>query len=653
MPLDTDDLGEVPQASSSSNALTQQPRVRRRARKRNGPPQLQFLTATDPSQFKDENAKRSVRSQAMIQYRYRAEQQKQKGKEPSERSPVSVARPPVAERIAPVVTNEPPWQSRPSTLMARVLDAEQEQEHLYSSTSAAWMGLNIDEGLGDSPRLPSHETSLTLAPSSRYHRALSVIPLHDAAQKISDYEDSDKHEDTLMRMLCAKLATVVHLGDGVDPFSVIPQFESPELDSLYLVRKCNRAFVSKATMVKWMPSMLAHPHSLLSSTILASTYLDMHAGCSGDSKRTVLVKGEVIGWINERLRNAETQFSDLTLTVILHLLAGEMWSCNEKTLRIHESGVARLILQRGGMESLGGNGALGEVAAACCFHTDIFCEATPHSIFQCWEPTEFAPVEDSAAIPESPLFCPRSEFFTIARSQYCSETTFDLLCDMRDLTDLFVSYHGSLDTALDVESPSDRTCLVPSSSEYDTKVSAICARLAALPSAYTPGIPITNDWVYETCRIASIIYASAILYHIPFSVASEPGRSPLLSNSVSLTNSTAGGHLLTTRLTDALYETLEKTNLGDVWGGMSGVLYWVTLVGAAAARTPVSVNMTQTPKSRTEAYATWVRRCLIMFATRAMIVLVFEHPLPVIMAQRKMLKVQELTGSAGARRLVP
>lgn len=108
--------------------------------------------------------------------------------------------------------------------------------------------------------------------------------------------------------------------------------------------------------------MLAHPHVLLSSTVLVSTYLDMHAGCSGDSKRTVIVKGETISWINERLRNPDTQFHDFTLMVILHLLAGEMWSCNEKTLRIHESGVARLISHRGGMDCL--EGATAEVSAA-------------------------------------------------------------------------------------------------------------------------------------------------------------------------------------------------------------------------------------------------------------------------------------------------
>ena len=92
-----------------------------------------------------------------------------------------------------------------------------------------------------------------------------------------------------------------------------------------------RTFVVPATLVKWLPAMLAHPHILLSATVLASTWLDMHAGCSGDSRRTTLIKSETLGWINERLRDPATQSEDFTLMVILHLLAGEM--CTEISLQ--------------------------------------------------------------------------------------------------------------------------------------------------------------------------------------------------------------------------------------------------------------------------------------------------------------------------------
>jgi hypothetical protein len=203
-------------------------------------------------------------------------------------------------------------------------------------------------------------------------------------RRVTEYEETDAHEASMMAMLGVELSrlSLTRLEDGVDPFIAFPQFASPELNSMNLVRECKlshtsditkllslttvglRAFVSPATMEKWAPSMMVHPHILLSSTTLASCWLDMHAGCSGDTKRTVLVKGEIIGWINQRLRNIAHQFEDSTLMVILHLLVGEIWSCNEKTLRIHESGVSRLIAHRGGMENLGGNGAMAEVAAS-------------------------------------------------------------------------------------------------------------------------------------------------------------------------------------------------------------------------------------------------------------------------------------------------
>jgi hypothetical protein len=191
----------------------------------------------------------------------------------------------------------------------------------------------------------------------------------------------------------------------------------------------------------------------------------------------------------------------------------------------------------------------------------------------------------------------------------------------------------------------------PSPRQYDAEVCEIRERLASLPSAYTPGLPISGDWVYESCRIASIIYASAIILRVPLSVAAEPGRSIILADSPLVQTGGSSGNNRASpppRLDEVLYEALERSNTEYVWGDMSGVLYWVSLVGAAAARTPISLKMSMEPsRPRSEAYSTWVRRCFIMFATRAMIILIFQHPLPIILAQRKMLKVQELLRIGG------
>lgn len=628
--------GEAPHASSSNP----KPHVRaRRRRKRDGPPQFQFLTATDPSQFKDEDAKRSVRSQAMIQYRYKSGQQKQmdkgKGKEAAD-AHAGEGAPRAAEHITPMMLPDGlyTYQGGQSPLMARVVDRQwgdghnQQQQHMYHPGFVEW---------GAHP--------------SRYRQVQAIVALNSVAQNVLDYEDNDAQEEFQLRVLLEKFATVTSIGDGVDPFTVLPQFSNPELDSMFLIRNCNRTFVTQTTLVKWLPVLLSHPHMLLSATLMGSTWLDMNAGKSGDSRRTMLVKEETITWINDRLWHPVQQFEDLTLIAILHLFAGEMWNCSEKALHYHQHGIAKLITHRGGMGSLQSE-VTAEVAAACCYHCNIFCEATPIPLFYAWEPSKYVLIEEFAAIPESPLFCPRAEFYTILRDPRCSEYTYELLCDMRDLTRLFIDHNADLNTVLELKVEEDITRLGPSFTDYEAKVAGIRARLASLPSAYTPGHPATNDWLYESCRIAAIIYAGAIIMRTTFSAAADPSRNPIISDGVFMANSFVGGYLPATRLTEALYEALLRSNTSNVWGDMSGVLYWVAIVGAAAARTPITINMNQKDRSRSDARAIWIRRCLIMHATRPLLLLVFQHPLPIIMAQKQLLKVQELTGSGSSARIL-
>jgi hypothetical protein len=346
--------------------------------------------------------------------------------------------------------------------------------------------------------------------------------------------------------------------------------------------------------------------------------------------------------INERLRVPEIRLDDATLMVILHLLAGEMRNCNEKTIRIHMSGVARLIAERGGIEGLA-NETVAEVATACCYHCDIFCENTPLPVFQEFTPLESVLTHPNTFLPESPLYCLRSDFEALVDDAQCSPYTYKLLSDMRDLTDLFLT-HNLQDT--DIQ---DLRRLETPLFDYDIKVSEIRARLANLPSAYTTGLPTSSDWVYEACRLAALIYAAAIIMRVPFSVAADPCGNRMLFDTDAPKNLNSAGHKT---LAELLYEVLKLTDMANVWNDMAGVLYWVSAVGAAAARTPATLDMSQRLRYRDEAYSVWVRRCHIMTSTRTMIVLVFQHPRPVIMAQKKLLKVQELVGASDMGRLL-
>ena len=191
----------------------------------------------------------------MIQYRYKAEQQRQmdkgKGKGPATAAAVESASR-ATERIAPTTSSAstdvsyipyplpyhgPHGGQHP--LMAQALDRERDQEqqqHMYDPNVYSW-GVDADEGFVEPEWYPT-ETAMVPAKPSRYQRVQSIVPLNAAARSVLDYNSSDDHEEVQLRILIAKFATVTHIGDGIDPFTVIPQFASPELDSLYLVRNC-------------------------------------------------------------------------------------------------------------------------------------------------------------------------------------------------------------------------------------------------------------------------------------------------------------------------------------------------------------------------------------------------------------------------------
>lgn len=279
------------------------------------------------------------------------------------------------------------------------------------------------------------------------------------------------------------------------------------------------------------------------------------------------------------------------------------------------------------------------------YHGNLICEDSPLPLFYQWKPPTYS-VDETLALPESPLFCPRSHFITVVQDRGCSVTTHDLLCDMLDLTNLFISHNAAVGAVLDLEAHPDSPPRGPPSAELNGKFAEIRAKVASLPSAHIPGLPTTNDWVYEACRLCAIIYTSAIIMHVPLSAAAEPRRNIIMQDIVALTGSYESTLPFVPRITETLYEVIEKTNIGDLWNNMSGVFYWVTTVGAAAARMPVTMDLYRRPTCANDAYATWVRRCLIMFATRCLILTLFEHPLPLLMAEKRLLQVQEILGNA-------
>jgi hypothetical protein len=106
-----------------------------------------------------------------------------------------------------------------------------------------------------------------------------------------------------------------------------------------------------------------------------------------------------------------------------------------------------------------------------------------------------------------------------------------------------------------IAEPSEATRVVASPSAF------INVQTITQQSATLPGTLVWNDWVYEDCRPAALIYCRMLYPRLR------------LSSAIAVP--------LYTSLVHNLRATLGKTDTSDSWGDMAGVLYWCALVGLA------------------------------------------------------------------------
>jgi hypothetical protein len=234
---------------------------------------------------------------------------------------------------------------------------------------------------------------------------------------------------------------------------------------------------------------------------------------------------------------------------------------------------------------------------------------------------------------------------TVSNDERCSPSTCNLLRDMRDLTDLFISNNASNEVELNL---ADVSAAYMSSTglDYNKNVAGIRERLMLLPSADLPGHQGTGDWVYEACRLTAMIYTASIVCSLPFSIAAYSSHNLLWAEAESLREPHDRQIVLTTHLSELLLQVLERTDLANMWNGMAGVLYWITTVGAAAARTPTIPTILQRPLYSNPCKPR-VRQCLAMYSMRSYVLLGLKHQMPILLSQKRLSRVQELVGTYG------
>lgn len=147
----------------------------------------------------------------------------------------------------------------------------------------------------------------------------------------------------------------------------------------------------------------------------------------------------------------------------------------------------------------------------------------------------------SEYLPESPIYRPRTSFSSVEGSKYCGQDTLELLYNMEDLfTKLLERSQNGL---------SSETC-------YQNCLRATYSRIFTIPPA-TQIRTTPTDACYEATRLCTAITLHAMInsrgiFHTPLELSKQ------------------------------LIVLLKATNIGNAWGDMLGVLYWIAITGTAA-----------------------------------------------------------------------
>lgn len=236
-----------------------------------------------------------------------------------------------------------------------------------------------------------------------------------------------------------------------------------------------------------------------------------------------------------------------------------------------------------------------------------------------------ASIKKSKYTAESPLYSRRHGLLEVVRSQKNLFETKEILQSMCGLTDLLLGGPGPY--SLEASSMTGR--------QKEAQIEHIYANSLETPPADCHTGTSPNYWRHESCRLVSLIYTTAIARQIPFSEAAASLPASLFRPSASYPSPSS---TISSTPPSLLYLkfALHRSNLSDCWTEMAGVLFWVTLVGGAAA------------KGRPE-----VRQWLVALAVRCSVVLAFEHRPAVIGALQRLLRVMvRLSPDAGSNHLI-
>ncbi|KAG9185822.1 hypothetical protein G6011_07153 [Alternaria panax] len=350
----------------------------------------------------------------------------------------------------------------------------------------------------------------------------------------------------------------------------------------------------------WMQYVCSNHLSFLSHVHATLVYQDLDEGLLYDSDLTVYAKTRVLGLFRGRLDT-----DDATIISILHMLISEIGSPEEDAFSVHQDGLVTCL--RNKQDRLGPNIAtfmtLIMLTFAICRGQDVPIELTPRVSSEVW-------LDHNG--PVSPLLAPQEQMPSLYR--VCSAATTDIIWKMQRCTCTFLARWNHKGEPYMISSGQLASC--------DAELQNIYSDLLLLPSAEDDH---SLDWVYESCRIAALIYCRSIVYGATLAESANIMHARISGSSVE-----------SVTLLSALHSAIGRTKAQTCWDfELSGAFLWVALVGAAASQSPPHPSSEETLQA-----SAWMRKCFALYAVRAAVSVPFDYADATIHALRTMLQVQ-------------
>ncbi|KAH8685837.1 hypothetical protein BGZ60DRAFT_523111 [Tricladium varicosporioides] len=208
--------------------------------------------------------------------------------------------------------------------------------------------------------------------------------------------------------------------------------------------------------------------------------------------------------LNEILKSNDNQRAtcDEAIAAVVYFITNEWYWGSLATVQAHLRGLREMVRLRGGIDGVS-NLFLQQMVILCDYHIACSTESEPFFVHHITNATIHQMSMSTPLLPSQQPFSAQTAI------PFLSSDTAEILDDMRFLI-------------LSTAKFQDIEVMEGQQAKLVTTAMWIKDRIEALPSIAETNPPSTSDYVFRSCRIASLIYCKAIIEHLPFSQACTP-----------------------------------------------------------------------------------------------------------------------------------